>query len=102
MLVSTNAEITASVRVYAGYLVSRNLALAVMLVAMLAVRAHGSLKGLMVLTAIIQLLDAGMDLMEGRWTIEPGVLVFAVVFLLGAARLNSRPLWKISAWRNAS
>jgi hypothetical protein len=102
MLVSPNAEITAAVRVYAGYLVSRNLALAGMLVAMLVVRAHSILRGLMVLTALIQLFDAGMDLLEGRWTIVPGVLVFAVVFFLGAARLNSEPLWRVSAWRNAS
>src|SRR5712671_3783923 len=56
MLVAPNAEITAAVRVYAGYLVSRNLALAAMLVAMLAMRARGVLSSLMVLTAFIQLL----------------------------------------------
>lgn len=100
MLVAPNAEITSAVRVYAGYLVSRNLALALMLIVMLAMRARGVLGGLMVLTAFIQLFDAGMDALEGRWAIVPGVSLFAIVFFLGAARLNVRPLWKVAAWRN--
>jgi hypothetical protein len=100
MLVAPGAEINAATRVYAGYLVSRNLALALMLLAMLAVRARGVLSSLMVLTAFIQLFDAAMDAMEGRWPIVPGVLVFAIVFFLGAARLSG-PFWKIAAWRDA-
>jgi len=102
MLVAPNAEINAAVRVYAGYLVSRNLALAAMLIAMLAARARSVLSSLMVLTAFIQLFDAGMDALEGRWPIVPGVLIFAMVFFFGAARINDRPLWKVVAWRNAS
>jgi hypothetical protein len=100
MLVSPDAETNGAVRVYAGYLVSRNLALAVMLFVMLGVRARGVLSGLMVLTAFIQLLDAAMDCVEGRWPLVPGVLVFAIVFLLGAARLSGRPFWKLAAWRD--
>ncbi len=101
MLVAPNAEITDAVRVYAGYLVSRNLALALTLIAMLAMRARGVLGGLMLLTAFIQLFDAGMDVLEGRWAIVPGVLVFAIVFFLGAARISARPLWSVAAWRDA-
>ncbi len=101
MLVSPDAQITAAVRVYAGYLVSRNLALAVLLVATLAVRARGVLRSLMVLTAFIQVLDAVMDAIEGRWPIVPGVLIFAVVFFLGAARLSGGPFWQLSAWRDS-
>lgn len=100
MLVSPDAEISAAVRVYAGYLVSRNLALALMLLVILAVRARGVLSSLMVLTAFIQLFDAAMDAMEGRWPIVPGVLIFAIVFFLGAARLSG-PFWKLAAWRDA-
>jgi hypothetical protein len=102
MLVAPNAEITPAVRVYAGYLVSRNLALALMLLAMLAMRARGVLGSLMALTAFIQIFDAGMDALEGRWAIVPGVLIFAIVFFLGAARINGQPLWRVAAWRNAS
>jgi hypothetical protein len=100
MLVSPGAEINNAVRVYAGYLVSRNLALAVMLLVMLALHARGVLSGLMLLTAMVQFLDAGMDAAEGRWTIVPGVLIFAIVFFLGAARLRGRPFWNLAAWKD--
>jgi hypothetical protein len=100
MLVSPDAEINGAVRVYAGYLVSRNLALATMLLVTLGMRARGALSSLMVLTAFIQLFDAAMNCMEGRWSLVPGVVVFAIVFFLGAARLCGRPLWKFTAWRD--
>jgi hypothetical protein len=100
MMVSPDAEINAAARVYAGYLVSRNLALAAMLLAMLGMRARRTLSSLMVLVAFVQLLDAGMDCMEGRWALIPGVLVFAIVFFLGAARLSGQPFWKVAAWRD--
>ncbi len=102
MLVSPDAQINGAVRVYAGYLVSRNLALALMLLVMLSVHAPRGLSNLMLLTALIQLLDAGMDCVEGRWNLVPGVLIFAAVFFLGAVRLAGRPFWKRSAWRDAT
>jgi protein-S-isoprenylcysteine O-methyltransferase Ste14 len=99
MLVSPGAEIGAAGHVYAGYLVSRNLALAFMLLVALKMRADGLLSGLMVLTAFIQIIDAGMDSIEGRWAVVPGVLIYGIVFLLGAARLCGQPFWKAAAWR---
>jgi len=98
MLVSPDAEISGAVRVYAGYLVARNIPLAVMLLIMLALRARNVLGTLMVLTAFIQIFDAGMDAVEGRWTLVPGVLIFAAIFFLGAARLSGQPFWKLAAW----
>jgi hypothetical protein len=56
----------------------------------------------MVLTALIQFFDAAMDMVEGRWTLIPGVVVFAVVFLFGAARITGAPIWRAAAWRDAS
>lgn len=102
MLVSAGADINGAARVYAGYLVSRNLALAVMLLVMLGIRARGVLGSLMVLTAFVQVLDAGMDAMEGRWTIVPGVLIFAIIFFLGATRLMGQPFWSMAAWDDES
>jgi hypothetical protein len=102
MLVAPGAEINSAARIYAGYLVSRNLALAVMLVAMLGMRARGTLSSLMLLTAFIQLLDTGVDCMEGRWAVVPGVTIFGIVFFLGAARLSGQPFWKAGAWRDGS
>jgi hypothetical protein len=98
MLVSPHDEINGAVHIYAGYFASRNMALAVMLVALLSLRARRALSNLMVLIAFIQLLDACMDCAEGRWVIAPGVLVFGVVFLVGAARLSGYPFWRSGAW----
>jgi hypothetical protein len=88
MLVSPGDAINGPARIYAGYLFSRNLTLAVMLMAALIMRARSALRTLMVLTAFIQLLDAIVDATEGRWVIVPGVLVFALVFFAGAACLR--------------
>src|SRR5271170_6162602 len=69
MLVSPRDEINAAVHVYAGYLAARNGALAVMLLVLLGLRARRALGSLMVLVALIQVLDACMDVVEGRWMI---------------------------------
>lgn len=100
MLVSPDAEIGRAAHVYAGYLVSRNMALAVMLLVALKVRAAVPLSCLMVLTALIQIIDAGMDSIEGRWAVVPGVLIYGIVFLVGAAQLSGQPFWKVAAWRH--
>ena len=101
MLLSPGQPITEGVRVYAGYLVSRNLALSLMLLAALALRARGALSTLMVLYAFIQLLDVGNDALEGRLPIVPGILILGVLFLIGAARLSGHPFWSPNAWRQA-
>jgi hypothetical protein len=99
MLVSSGEQITQPTRVYAGYMGSRNLALSAMLLIMLGIRARGVLRSLMALTAFIQLLDAGMDVVEGRWAIVPGVVVYAVIFFIGAAWLSGQRFWNAAAWR---
>lgn len=99
MLVSPNEAINGAVHVYAGYLASRNAALAIMLVLLLSLDARRALSNLMVLIALIQVLDACLDCAEGRWMIAPGVVVFGLIFLIGAARLSDYPFWKAEAWR---
>jgi hypothetical protein len=100
MLVSPHDEINGAVHVYAGYLVARNLAIALMLVALLLLGAKRALGNLMVLVGLIQLLDVCMDAAEGRWSIVPGILVFGLVFLVGAARLSGgKWFWNPAAWR---
>jgi hypothetical protein len=99
MLVSSHDEINRAVQIYAGYMAARNLALAFMLVALLLVGARRSLGNLMVLVGLIQLLDACMDVYEGRWAVVPGVLVFGLIFLIGATRLSDgNSFWKLRAW----
>lgn len=101
MLLSPEQEITPVVHVYAGYLVSRNLALGAMLLVALGLRARGALSTLMVLYACIQLLDVCNDAIEGRWTIIPGILILGVLFLIGAARVSGYPFWSANHWRQA-
>src|SRR5277367_4255863 len=61
MLVSPHDEINAAVHIYAGYLFSRNVALAILLVVSMIASARGTLNALVLLTAFIQLLDAVVD-----------------------------------------
>jgi hypothetical protein len=95
MLLVPGEQITNGVKVYAGYLVSRNIALSVMLFAMLALRARRMLCGLMLLTALIQALDALLDIRDGRYILVPGVTVFSLVFLFGSWWLAGKGSWKI-------
>jgi hypothetical protein len=88
MLVSPHYEINGAVRIYAGYLTSRNLTIALML-----------LNSLILLTGFVQALDAVVDMAEGRWVIVPGVAVLALLFFLAAARLSGYPFWRVGAWR---
>ena len=99
MLVSPQDEINRAVHIYAGYFASRNLALAVLLVVLLSLRARRALSDLMVVVALVQVLDACMDILEGRWMIVPGVVVFGLIFLIGAARLSGNPFWRAAAWK---
>lgn len=91
---------TEAVKVYADYMFARSLSLTVMLLFLLAVRARRMLAGFMVLIAIIQIIDIGDDLARGAFLLVPGLLVFAVVFLIGAWRLFGQAVWRIDTWRD--
>ena len=99
LLVSPHDEINGAVHTYAGYLASRNLGIAILLLAALSLRATGMLNTLMLLTAFIQVLDAGIDCLEGRWAVVPGVVLLGLLFFAGSARLSGYPFWRIEAWR---
>lgn len=98
-LLTNGSSMTDAARVYADYLFARNLPLAIMLLFLLAVRARRMLAGFMVLTAFIQLVDVLNDLARGAFLLVPGLLVFAVVFLIGAWQLFGQAIWHIDAWR---
>jgi hypothetical protein len=102
MLVSPQAEINEAVRIYAGYLASRNLSLAIALLLALALRAKRALHTLLLLVAMVQSLDAVIDCLEHRWTIVPGVAILALLFFLASASLSGYPFWKIQAWNDAA
>jgi len=98
MLVSPHDEINGAVRIYAGYLFSRNLALALVLLAALVFRSKRNLHTLMVLIAFMQFLDVALDCLESRWAVIPGVAVLGVLFLIGASAISGAPFWKRTAW----
>jgi len=101
MLVSAQDEINGAVHVYAGYLASRNLALAVMLLAALSLGAKRLLNNLLLLVSLIQLLDAVIDVVEGRWPVAIGVAVLAVLFFVASVSLSGFPFWKTRAWKES-
>lgn len=98
LLVSPQDRIDQATHVYAGYLASRNTALALMLFGTLILRARRTLNILVLLTALIQLLDIAMDLAEGRWAVIPAVLLLGALFLAASASISGCPFWKRAAW----
>ena len=100
MLLTNGNPITDATRVYADYMFARSLALAGMLLFLLALRARHMLAGFMVLIALIQIVDVIDDLARGAFLLAPGLLVFAIIFLLGAWRLFGRGIWRVDAWRD--
>lgn len=100
MLLEPGQSMNDAATLYADYLVSRNIALAIMLLVMLALRARRPLAGLMVFTALVQLFDAVMDIVEGRLALLPILLVYAIAFLIGASWLFGQAFWKAAAWQD--
>jgi hypothetical protein len=98
-LLTSKSPLTDALQVYADYLFARNLAVAIFLVVLLVGKAQRMLAGFMVLTALIQTLDILNDLARGDWVLVPGLVVFALVFLLGARRLFGQAVWRVEAWR---
>jgi hypothetical protein len=98
MLMSPHDEITNGVKIYAGYVVARNLALGLFLPILLILRARRALGSMMVILGFIQILDSIMDCIEGRWAIVPGVLVLGIFYLIAAARVSGAPFWRSDAW----
>jgi hypothetical protein len=100
MLLANGNPITDATHVYADYVFARSLALAAMLLFLWALRARHMLAGFMVLIALIQIVDVIDDLARGVFLLAPGLLVFAIIFLLGAWRLFGQGIWRVDAWRD--
>jgi len=97
MLVDPQADITPAVRTYAGYLTARNLVLALMLLVLMQAAATRALGNLLAIVGLIQVMDCAVDCIQARWTVAPGVLILAGLFLSAATRLCG-PLWRKGAW----
>jgi len=88
MLVGPGVELTAALRVFVGYFVARNAAIAAFLVGAVCLRRRDALMTLLLLASAVQWADAVFDVIEGRWPIVPGVLVLGVLFGLAGMRLR--------------
>src|SRR5262249_14600181 len=91
-LLTNGSPMADAARIYADYMFARNVAIAVLLLLPLMVRARQTLAGFMVLIALIQLIDGADDLIRGDVLLVPGLVVFALVFLFGAGRLFGQPV----------
>ena len=100
LLVGRDEQMNNSARVFAGYLFSRNFALAVLLAGALALRARRVLGGFVTLTALIQFVDAAVDCYEQRWAVVPIVVLLGVAFLTAAGSILGQPVWNMNAWRD--
>lgn len=98
MLVSSGAAISDGVRIYAGYLVSRNIAVAAFLLITLALKARRALANFMFLAGVIQVFDATLDCFEGRWPLAPGIVLIGAALFMAASRVSGQPFWKRSFW----
>jgi hypothetical protein len=72
-----------------------------MLFAALGLGAKRLLNNLLLLVSLIQLLDAVIDVVEGRWPVAAGVVVLAVLFFGASGSLSGYPFWKIHAWKES-
>jgi hypothetical protein len=82
LLVASDAAIDAATHVSAGYLASRDSALAVALVVVLVLRARQLLAGALLLAALIQVADIVVDATTGRLVLVPGLAVLTALMLV--------------------
>ena len=98
MLLAPNDVVTPAVRTFADYFAVRNLAMASLLLALLIAGLRRALGNALILVALVQLLDALMDCVEGRWMLVPGVMLLGLLFLVAAKSLCDSPFWRRTAW----
>ncbi len=79
--------INAGTEIFARYTGARDVALAVMLLILLAVRSRRVLAGLVVATALANALDCALDLVAQRWPAALGPFLFAILYLAAAVWL---------------
>ena len=83
----SGVSVNAGTEVFARYTGTRDVALAVTLLILVAVRSRRVLAGLVVATALANALDCALDLVAQRWPAAPGPFLVAVLYLASAAWL---------------
>ncbi len=79
-------------RVFADYTGTRDVAIAVVLVVLLAARSSRALPAVLLLAALANGLDAVVALVSQRWPQLPGALGFAIAFLVAAVLLSRQSM----------
>jgi len=87
--------------IYVDYTISRDLALAVTILCMLAFRARRVLAALLLLAALVQIADLVQDAVQGRVILALGVAVLGALFLAAGARLADYAPWRAAIWRDS-
>lgn len=100
VLAGGTEPIAAPTRVYADYLVARNLGIGLFLIALLALRAGHALSAGLLLVAAVQLLDGVLDVLQSRFLLVPIVIALAVACIAASARHSGGRLWRSSTWRD--
>ena len=97
-LLPAGEQMTGAAHVYAGYLVSRDLALAVGLCVFLILGARQVLTAVLLMSALTQLLDIAVDSASGRAVLVPGLGVLCGLLIVAAIRTSCGPVWRRSTW----
>jgi hypothetical protein len=97
LLSPAHSPMNGAARVYAGYTVSRDLSVAIAILALLAFRARRELSGMLLLFALIQAIDIAVDAASGKLVLLPGLGVLVLVVLSAAWQLTKRgpPLTRV-------
>jgi hypothetical protein len=88
LLTPPHTPMNAAARVYAGYTLSRDLAIAVALLVLLACRARRGLAGMLLFVALIQIIDIAVDAVSGRLALLPGLGALVLLLLSAAWQLT--------------
>ena len=82
--------LNAGTQIFANYTGTRNLAAAVVLLALVDMRSRRVLAGLLITVALANFLDAITDLVGQRWPAVPGPVIFTIAYLAAALLLLRR------------
>ncbi len=80
-------SVNAATQIFANYTGTRNLAAALVLLTLVAVRSRRVLAGLLITVGLTNVLDAITDLAAKRWPAVPGPIILAIAFVAAAAVL---------------
>jgi hypothetical protein len=85
-----NQAVNAGTQIFANYTGTRNLAAALVLLALVVMRSGRVLAGLLITVALTNFLDAITDLAAQRWPAIPGPIIFSIAFMAAALLLLER------------